>query len=99
MFVSKERQIMSYLEERVFNPVLETPRASAKLKNGVRYTIMRLNQRDAAGMVSYFWSAIAGTEKAISFSALMKKEGFDRFEEALEDFRVRFDGRFLSRAA
>ena len=56
---------------------------------------MRMTQRDAAGMVGYFWSAIVGTERSIGFAAQMKKEGFDRFEETIEDFRVRFDDRFL----
>ncbi len=96
--VTKEQQIMSYLEEQVFNPVLSSQHASDKLKCGVRYTIMRLKQRDAAGMISYFWSAIVGTERAISFSAQLKKEGFDRFEEVLEEFRTRFDQRFLRKA-
>jgi hypothetical protein len=35
-------------------------------------------------------------EGAAGFAALMRQEGFDRFEEALEEFRVRFDDRFLS---
>lgn len=92
---TKEQQIMAYLEDRVFNPVLHSPRASDRLKSGVRLTMMRLNQRNASGMISYFWSAIAGTERAIGFSALLKKEGFNRFEEELEEFRVLFDARFL----
>jgi hypothetical protein len=59
---------------------------------------MRLEQRNAAGMVHYFWSAIIGTERSIGFAAKMKAEGFTRFEEVLEDFRLRFDDRFLRRS-
>jgi hypothetical protein len=47
-------------------------------------------------MVQYYWSAIFGTERSKGFAALMKKEGFGRFEEALEEFRDRFDQRFLT---
>jgi hypothetical protein len=32
-----------------------------------------------------------GTEKSTSFAAQLRQEGFDRFEEAIEDFRTRFD--------
>ncbi|MCY4394286.1 MAG: hypothetical protein OXC10_04035 [Rhodospirillaceae bacterium] len=87
---SKEEQIMSFLSERVFNPILDSPRASEQLKQGCRLTIIRMNQRDAAGMIQYFWSAIIGTERSIGFAAQMKNEGFDRFEEVLEEFRLKF---------
>jgi hypothetical protein len=93
----KQQQIMDYLHEHIFEPILTSARASSSLKQGVRYTIMRLEQRDAAGMVHYFWSAIIGTERSVGFAAKMKAEGFTRFEEVLEEFRVRFDDRFLRR--
>jgi hypothetical protein len=95
--LSKELQIMNFLHERVFNPILASPNASASLKQGARYTIMRMQGRDATGMVQYYWSAIVGTDPSIAFAARMREEGFDRFEEAIEEFRVRFDDRFLRR--
>ena len=94
--MTKEQEIMDFLSRRVFNPVLESPRASQSLKSGINYTIMRLEQRDAVGMIQYFWSAIVGTERSISFSKLMKEEGFDRFEEVLEEFRDRFNDEWLN---
>jgi hypothetical protein len=97
MMDSKQRQIMDYLHEQIFDPILASPDASESLKQGVRYTIMRLEQREAAGMMHYFWSAIIGTERSVGFAAKMKAEGFTRFEEVLEDFRVRFDDKFLRR--
>jgi len=86
---------MGFLHKHVFDTILQSAAASEKLKQGVRYTIMRMEQRDAAGMVQYYWSAIIGTERSIGFAALMRQEGFDRFEEALQEFRMRFDDRFL----
>jgi len=93
----KEQTIMDFLHQRVFDPILQSPIASEKLKQGVRGTIMRMEQRDAAGMIQYYWSAIIGTERSIGFAALLREEGFERFEEALEEFRVRFDDDFLRR--
>ena len=86
---------MDFLHSRVFDPILQSPVASEKLKQGARLTIMRMEQRDAAGMIQYYWSAIIGTERSIGFAALLRDEGFERFEEALEEFRVRFDDNFL----
>jgi hypothetical protein len=98
IMISKEDEILSFLNERIFDPILTSSVASAKLKQGVRYTIMRLKERDAAGMVQYYWSAIVGTERSVGFAALMRQEGFDRFEEAIDEFRVRFDANFLRRS-
>lgn len=92
---SKEKQIMDYLMSIVFTPILDSDKASSSLKQGVRLTIMRLNQRDAVGMLSYYWSAIIGTEKSTKFAKLMKKEGFVRFEELIEEFRDRFNDKWL----
>ena len=93
----KEQEIMDFLHERIFDPILQSPTASEKIRQGVRYTIMRMEQRDAVGMIQYYWSAIIGTERSIGFAAQMRQEGFERFEEALEEFRVRFDDAFLRR--
>ena len=42
---------------------------------------MRMEQRDAAGMIQYYWSAIIGTERSIGFAALLRDEGFERFDD------------------
>lgn len=86
---SKE-EVMAFLHEHVFDPVLESPSASPRLKQGIRYTIMRMEQRDAAGVVQYYWSAISGTDRSITFARLMRTEGFTRFEETIDEFRERF---------
>src|SRR5713226_8165217 len=93
----KEQKIMDFLHERIFNPIPQSSAASERLRQGVRYTIMRMEQRDAGGMVQYYWSAIIGTERSIAFAFLIRKEGFERFEEALGEFRIRFGDRFLRR--
>ena len=94
---ARESEIMSFLHSRIFDPILQSPQASEKLKQGVRLTIMRMKRLDAAGMIKYYWSAISGTDRSIGFAALMRQEGFSRFEEALEEFRVRFNEDFLSK--
>lgn len=91
----KEQQIMDFLHQRIFDPILSSLQASEKLKQGVRYTIMRLEERDATGMIQYYWSAIVGTERSIGFAALMRQEGFERFEEAIDEFRLHFNDKFL----
>ena len=94
---AKQKEIMDFLHERVFDSILTSP-ASNEIKQGVRLTIMRLeNQKDATGMVQYFWSAIAGKGNAIQFSDKLKEAGHIRFEEVLEEFRERFSDTWLRR--
>jgi len=93
--MTKEDEIMAFLHERVFDPVLMSPDASASLKQGARLTITRMRQRDAVGMMQYYWSAIVGTDRSINFAARLKEADFIRFEEVIDDFRVRFTDEWL----
>lgn len=94
-FDQKQKEIMDFLHERIFNPILESSQASSELKSGIRLTNNRMERLSAEKMIQYYWSAIIGTERRIGFAARMRQEGFTRFEEALEEFRVRFDDAFL----
>ena len=66
--MSKENQIMEFLNKNIFDHILKSSKASNSLKKGVRYTIMRMKQRDALGMVQYYWSAIIGTDRSTKFA-------------------------------
>jgi hypothetical protein len=93
--MTKEEEIMAFLHERVFDPILQSPDASDRLKQGTRLTIMRMNERDAVGMLQYYWSAIVGTERSINFADQLREAGFIRFEEVIDDFRARFTDEWL----
>ena len=93
--MSKETEILAFLSENVFDPILNSSHSSDSLKRGVRYTIMRLKERDAKGMIQYYWSAIIGTNRSTKFAKSMKKEGFTRFEEVIDDFRDKFNDDWL----
>ncbi|RYZ92551.1 MAG: hypothetical protein EOP06_03950 [Proteobacteria bacterium] len=92
---AKKAEILNFLHERVFAPILNSLHASSSLKSGVRLTIARMNERDAAGIVQYYWSAIIGTERSTEFARKMRTEGFTRFEEIIDEFRDRFDDKWL----
>lgn len=93
--MTKKEEILAFLHANVFDPILNSPTASDALKKGVRYTIARLNERDAAGIIHYYWSAIVGTDRSIGFAKMMKDEGFTRFEEVIDEFRARFNNAWL----
>lgn len=94
--MSKEDELMDYLERNVFQPALNHPRATNEIKAGVRMTQMRMRRRDAAGMIIYFWSAVIGTDKSKKFARQMRQLGLTRFEEVLEGFRDKFNDDWLA---
>ncbi|MCB4791344.1 MAG: hypothetical protein LHV68_05595 [Elusimicrobia bacterium] len=94
--MSKDNEIMDFLHKNVFDPILDSPNASNSLKQGVRLTIMRMNERDTKGKILYYWSAIVGTERSTEFARSMRNEGFTRFEEVIDEFRDRFNDEWLA---
>ncbi len=93
--MTKDEQIMAFLQENIFDPILNSSTASESLKKDVRYTIMRMNKLDLTGKISYYWSAIVGTEKSTEFARQMRSEGFTRFEEVIDEFRDRLNDAWL----
>ncbi len=94
--MTKEQEILDFLHARVFDHITESANASTTLKQGVRLTIMRLEQQSAVDMVNYYRSAMIGTDRSSEFARLMRNEGFTRFEQVIDEFRDRFNDEWLS---
>lgn len=92
--MTKEQELMHFLHERVFDPILDSKDSSPEIKRGINLTIGRMNRLDATKMVQYFWSALA-TDNSIAFSKRMKEQGLTRFEDVLEEFRDKFNDHWL----
>lgn len=92
--MTKEQELMAFLHERVFDPILNSPDTPADIKSGVNLTIGRMNRLSAEKMIQYYWSALS-TDNAILFSKKMKNEKLPRFEDVLEEFRDRFNEKWL----
>lgn len=94
--MTKEQELMQFLHEKVFDPILDNPNAPANIKSGVNLTISRMSKLSAEKMIQYYWSALS-TDNAISFSKKMKMENLPRFEDCLEEFRERFNEEWLKK--
>lgn len=92
--MTKEQELMKYLHDKVFDPILSSKTCSSKIKSGVNLTVGRMSKLSAEKMVQYFWSALAA-ENAITFSKHMKEEGLTRFEDVMEEFRDKFNDNWL----
>lgn len=94
--MTKEEELMNFLHEKVFDPILNSKETPANIKSGVNLTIGRMNKLSAEKMVQYFWSALAA-DNAITFSKKIKAEGLPRFEDVFEEFRDRFNDKWLKK--
>ena len=92
--MTKEQEVMDFLHQNVFDPILNSSAASPKIKSGVHLTIARMSRLKAEKMVQYFWSALIN-ENSIEFSKHMKAEGLTRFEDVMEEFRDKFNDSWL----
>lgn len=92
--MTKEEELMEYLHQKVFDPILNSPAAPANIKSGVNITIGRMDRLSAEKMIQYFWSALA-TDNAIKFSKRVKEEKLPRFEDVMEEFRDKFNDEWL----
>lgn len=93
----KREEIMNYFNETIFEPAIRYSQENniKEIAQGARYTRMRMQQLDAVGMIHYFWAAVQGTDKSIAFSELLRDNQVLRFEDILEDVRVRFNNDYL----
>lgn len=87
--MSREEEIMNFLNEKIFNPILSSPNATDDIKSGVRLTIARMSKLSADKMIQYYWSALS-QDNSIGFSKKLKSAGLPRFEDVLEEFRDKF---------
>lgn len=93
---AKDEELMNFLHERIFDPILNGDYED-DLKRGVRLTIMRMENLSTVQKVQYFWSAVVGTENSISFAGKMLDARVTRFEDVIDEFRVRFGDQWLRR--
>lgn len=96
--IEKQTEFLNYLEENVWSEAERFGKENNNkhLVQGIRLTRLRLSQLSSVEkMLHFFWSAIEGTEKSINFSDIMKDNGLTRFEDILEDVRVKFNDEWL----
>lgn len=90
--MGKKEDVLAFLGEHVFDPILKSPKSSVLLKQAIRTSLMRMNEKNAEEIAVYYLEHMIGSEKLTKFAELMKAEGFTRFEEIGEEFREKFGG-------
>lgn len=90
--MGKKEDILAYLNKNVFDPILNSPKASVLLKQAIRTSLLRMNGKEAGEISTYYLEHMIGKDKPTKFAELMKAEGFTRFEEIGDEFKKKFGG-------
>lgn len=89
--MSKEQEVLDFLEVNLFNPILQSPSTGERLKSATRGLRLRMKQRDAEGMIQYFWNTVVDVKaKHANYGRMLQNEEFPGFEEVVSNFRLRF---------
>lgn len=89
--MTKEDEILNFLEVRMFTPILNSQNTSDRLKKATRGLRLRLKQRNAQEMVEYFWTNVVDTQaKHATYGRMLYNERISDFEEVINDFRLKF---------
>jgi len=89
--MTKEQEILDFLEEKMFTPILNSASTSERFKTATRGLRLRMKQRNAQGMIQYFWSTVADANaKHANYGRMLQNEGFPEFEAVVDEFRIHF---------
>ena len=94
----KRQEFINFLDTNVFEPAIRYGKENAisKIVSGVNLTRGRMSRLSSEGMVHFFWSAIAGTEKSNKFFKLLSDNGLVTFEHLRQEVTDRFGSEWLS---
>lgn len=95
--IERCNEIMNYFDEKIFNPALDFAKRNHNniVFKGVNLTRARMHRLSSEKKIQFFWSAIVGTDKSIRFSDILKDNGVTRFEDIIEEVRVKFNNDYL----
>lgn len=89
--MTKEQEVLDFLEARMFSPIQNSPTISDRFKKATRGLRLRLEQRDAQEMIQYFWNTVVDANaKHANYGRMLQNERIPYFEEVVNDFRIKF---------
>jgi hypothetical protein len=84
---------MAFLNEKVFEPILNSKTCSPTIKIGIKLTIGKMNRLNAEKMIQYFLELTS--ENAVVFTKFMKDQKLTPFDDIVEEFRNKFNDNWL----
>lgn len=93
--MSKKQQLLNYLDDNLFEPIISAPYASSQLKNSFLYMRDMLQDFSASGILYFVWNTLANKEVELILYNRLTDEGFALCKQTLEYFKQEFSYEWL----
>ena len=88
-YLPKEYEVMTFLREKVFNPVVSAPQTTTELKQVITRTVQSFNKMDYSRMAStWLYEVSKGVDSELIQK--MESEGFLYHQNTLKEFQEQF---------
>lgn len=88
--MNKKQELLNYLQNELFNPIIYSPNTSAELKYDFITILDTITHFSAEGILLYFWNMMANDEVKMIFTNRLMDEGFYNYPELIENFKDHF---------
>lgn len=93
--MNKKEELLNFLQQELFDPIIHSPCVSNELKYDFLTIANTLEKFSAEGILLYFWNMMANEEVQMIFSNRLMDEGFDHYPELIENFKNHFTYEWL----
>lgn len=93
--MSKKQQLLSYLNQNIFEPIISAPYASSQLKDDCLFMRKMLKDFSAKGILYFVWTTLIDKENEIILNNRLIDEGFDFYNSVMDNFKKKFSYEWL----
>lgn len=93
--MNKKQQLLNYLDQNLFNPIISAPYASSQLKEDFLHMREMLKDFSAEGILYFVWTTFVNKESEVIMSNRLMDEGFNLYNQVVDTFKHEFSYEWL----
>lgn len=93
--MSKKQQLLNFLNENIFDPIISAPYASSQLKDDFLSMKEMLKNFSAKGILSFVWTSLFNEENEVILCNRLVDEGLHCYTSVITTFKKNFSYEWL----
>lgn len=93
--MTKKEELLTFLNKKLFNPILQSPYASNELKHDFQHMSSTISTFSVEGILIYFWTTMTNVEAQMIFSNCLEDDDLLDFSSFLQEFKGYFTYEWL----
>lgn len=93
--MNKKEELLTFLNQQLFDPILQSPYASDELKCDFQHMLTTISNFSVEGILIYFWTTMTNSEMQMIFSHRLEEEVSLDFHLFLNTFNSYFTYEWL----